>query len=57
MSPSDEGFDLGIKVGGILGFIVGFGLACLMCSTTNSEDDKTTQCHCICAMETEEDDA
>lgn len=54
MSQNDEDFKFGIKIGGILGFFVGFVLAHLMSSTTNSEDDKTTRCNCICAVETEE---
>ena len=54
MSENDEDFGLGIKIGGVLGFFVGFGLAHLMSSTTNSEDDTTTRCSCICAVETEE---
>lgn len=54
MSPNDEDFGLGFKIGSLLGFIVGFGLAHLMSSTTNSEDDTTTRCDCICAVETEE---
>lgn len=53
MSQNDEDFDLGMKIGGVLGFIVGFFLAHLMSSTTNSEDDNTTRCNCICAVETE----
>lgn len=53
MSQNDEDFGLGFKIGSLLGFIVGFGLAHLMSSTTNSEDDKTTRCHCMCVVETE----
>lgn len=55
MSQNDEdfGFGFGFKIGGVLGFIVGFGLAHLMSSTTNSEDNKPPRCHCICAVETE----
>ena len=54
MRQNDEDFGLGIKIGGVLGFIVGLVFAHLMSSTTNSEDDNPTRCNCICAVETEE---
>lgn len=46
MSPKDEDFGLGLKIGIVLGFIVGLVFAHLMSSATNREDDKTTQCTC-----------
>lgn len=53
MSPNDEDFGLGFKIGSLLGFIVGLVFAHLMSSATSSEDENPTRCNCVCAVESE----